>query len=213
MIFHGDSYGSVIFLARTPGGSQPWYKIFIKADIFEDDDNLIPNVTEKKIVFIKVRKDGGDGSYLFRSLPVYLSEGLYRAKVEIEDELTWHSFVVLSRQQQKQDPQTNNGKIVVSGEFLETPSSLSTKIEVTDILTGDILEKGVTVSILHKGAWIDLEASEALFTGGVYKFRIRHEDYYTKIFSLLIRENQDTLIIKAGLVPLTGIDSPEPENK
>ncbi len=210
VIFHGDSYGSVIFLARTPVGFQPWYKIFIKADIFQDDDNLIPNVPDKRIIFIKVREDRGDGSYLFQSLPVYLTEGLYRAKVEIEDELTWHSFIVLSRQQQKQDSQTSKGKIVVSGEFQETPSFLSTKIEVSDILTGDLIEKGITVSILHKGIWIDLEESESLFTGGIHKFRIRHEDYNTKIFSLLIRENQDTLIIKAGLVPLSGIDSLEP---
>jgi serine/threonine-protein kinase len=207
VIFHGDSYGSVIFLARTPVGSQPWYKIFIKADIFQDDDNLIPNVTDKRIIFIKVREDGGDGSYLFRSLPVYLPEGLYRAKVGIEDELTWHSFVVLSRQQQKQNPKTSNGRIIVSGEFLEKPSSLSTKIEVTDILTGDLIETGVSISILYKGVWIDLAESEDLITGGVHKFRIRHDEYNTKIFSLLIRENQDALIIKAGLVPLSGIDS------
>ncbi len=209
-ILRGDKYGSVIFLARTPVGSQPWYKIFIKADIFYDDDNLIPNVTDKRIIFIKAKDDEGDGSYLFRSLPVYLSEGLYRAKVEIEDELTWHSFVVLSRQQQKQDPQTSNGKIVVSGKSLEIPSSLSTKIEVTDILTGDLIEKGVSISISYKGVWIDLSESEDLITGGVHKFRIRHNEYNTKIFSLLIRENQDTLNIKAGLVPLSGIDSPEP---
>ena len=206
VIFSGNRYGSVIFLARAPGGSQPWHKVFIKADIFYDDDNLIPNVSDKRIIFMKVRGDGGDDSYLFRSLPVYLPEGAYRAKVEIDDELTWHSFAVLPRKQQKKDSQTRNGKIVVSGEIRSIPSPLTAKIEVTDILTGDLIEKEVIISILHKEKWIDLKESEALYTGGVYKFRIQHKDYNTKIFSLLIRENQDTLIIKAGLVPLTETD-------
>ena len=203
LIFSGDRYGSVIFLARTPGGSQPWYKVFIKADIFYDDDNFIPNVPGKRVVFMKVREVGVDDSYLFRSLPVSLPEGNYRAKVEIEDKLTWHSFAVLPGKLQKQNPQTSNGRIVVSGEFPEKPSILSTEIEVTNILSGDLVETGVSISILYKEVWIDLADSEDLFTGGVHKFRIRHEDYNTKIFSLRIRENQDTLIIKAGLVPLT----------
>ncbi len=206
VIFHGDKYGSVIFLARTPGGSQPWYKVFIKADIFYDDDNLIPNVPDKRVVFMKVREDGGGGSYLFRSLPVYIPLGAYRAKVEIENELIWHSFVVQSRRQQTQDPQTKSGKIIVSGHSLDTPSLLSTRIEVTNIITGNPIETGTTISISYKGMWIDLSESEDLFTGEVHKFRIRHKDYNTKIFSLLIRENQDTLIIKAGLVPLTETD-------
>ncbi len=203
VILHRDTYGSVVFLAKTPGTLQPWYKIFIKAEIFYDDDKLIPNVPDKRVIFIKTSVDKGDGSYLFRSLPVYLAEGLYRAKIEIEDELTWHSFTVLSRQQQKRDPKTSNGQIIVSGSPLKKPSLLSVEIEVTDILTGDLIKEGVIVSIMYKGAWINLDESEVLYSGEVHRFRINHKDYNTKIFPLKIRENQNTLIIKAGLIPLS----------
>ena len=205
-VINSKSYGAVVFSVRVPEGTQPRSKIYIKADIFLDDDESIPEVPHKGIIFRKVKEDGESESYLFRSLPVYLPRGAYRAKVEVEDELSWHSFVVQSRQQQKQNPQTKNGKIVVSGQSREAVSSLSVKIEVIDILTGNILEKGVAVSILHKEVWIDLAKSDDLFTGEVHKFRIRCEDYNEKIFSLRIRKNQDTLTIKAGLVPLIETD-------
>ena len=124
-IINSKSYGAVVFSVRVPEGTQPWNKIYIKADIFQDDDKSIPEASYKGIIFRRVKEDGESESYLFRSLPVYLPKGAYRAKVEVEDELNWHSFVVQSRQQQKQNPQTKNGKIVASGQSREVVSSLS----------------------------------------------------------------------------------------
>jgi hypothetical protein len=203
-IFHSKSFGAIVFSAKIPGATQPWNKVFINAEIFQDDDNLIPEVWNKKIIFRKIQSDVEEGIYIFRSFPVFLPKGAYRAKVEIEDELHWHSFIVLPEGIQKFDPFISNAMVVSSGRTTETSSPLSFKIEVSDILTGNDIKNETEISISRNGIWVELTDFENLLTGKVYKFRLQHENYQSKIFSLRIKDDQNILRIKAGLVPHPG---------
>lgn len=203
-IFRSRGYVPVIFESEINGSTQPLKKIFINAEIFKDDNKIIPKAWDKKILFRKIKSDKETGTYLFQSLPVFLPHGAYRAKVEIEDELSWHSFIVLSDGEYKFDPLYLEAMIVRSGQRDANPSSLQLKIEISDIYTGIDLTTESTISISLNGVWVDISEYENLLNGAVYKFRMQHKDYYSKVFSLRINDDQNILRINVGLVPLTG---------
>jgi len=203
-LLHPHNFGSVIFSVRVQGGIQPRNKIFIKTDIFHDDGKSIPEVLNRKIIFIQ-RGAGHKGeSYLFRSLPVYVRQGAYRAKVEIEDTLTWYSFIVLPRDRQKLKYTTREGKIIKIDRLGTQQVITNVKINITDILTGQTINRGNSISLYRKGQWVDMDHAGPLITGGVYIFRIKNKLYFTKVFPLKIRTGQDNLEINAGLLPLPG---------
>ncbi|MEA1911651.1 MAG: serine/threonine-protein kinase, partial [Spirochaetota bacterium] len=205
-LFRKGSYNPVIFSVETTGKTQPWNKIFINAKIFEDDNNKIPKIWDRKIIFRKVKGNNEDGTYIFRSLPVYLPYGSYRAKVEVEDELYWHSFVVTSGKNKKFDPFISKAIQIHSGQGKGLIFPLSYTMDIRNILTGDPVKNGINLSISRNGNWVEIKESETLMTGSVYKFRIEHEDYYSKIFSLNIKNDQNILRIEAGLLPITIAD-------
>lgn len=212
-LLHPHNFGSVIFSVSVPGGIQPRNKIFIKTNIFHDDGKSIPEVLNRKIIFIKRGTGREDGSYLFRSFPVYVRQGAYRAKVEIEDTLTWYSFIVLSRNRQKLKYTTREGKIIKIDRRGTQQLITNVKINITNILTGQTISRGNSISLYRKGQWVDMEHAGPLITGGVYIFKIKNKLYFTKVFPLKIRTGQDNLEINAGLLPLPGSLSLTKEKK
>jgi eukaryotic-like serine/threonine-protein kinase len=202
-LFRNRTYDPVIFSVQSTTETQPWNKIFINAEIFEDDNNLIPKAWDKKILFRKIQENKIDKTYSFRSLPVYLPHGSYRAKVEIEDELYWHSFVVIPGKNKKFDPFMTKIIQIHSGQEKGLKVPISYTIDIRNILTGDPIKDRVGLSISSNGNWVEINDSETLMTGSVYKFRIEHEEFYSKIFSLRIKDDQNILKIQAGLLPLS----------
>ncbi len=200
-LFRNGSYNPVIFSVETTGKTQPWNKIFINAEIFDDDNNKIPKTWDRKIFFRKIKENKNEETYKFRSLPVYLPYGSYRAKIEIEDELYWHSFVVISGKNKKFDPFISKAIQIHSGSEKGLAFPITYTIDIRNILTGDPLKNGINLSISRNGNWVEIKDSETLLTGSVYRFRIEHEDYFSKIFSLKIKDDQNILRIKAGLLP------------
>lgn len=192
-LFHPKNYKPVFFSVRVPGGVQPANRIFIKTDIFRDDNRKIPEVENRKIIFRKSKSSGNGGAYLFHSLPVYLQSGAYRAKIEIEDTLNWYSFVV------------NSDRVTISINKTDIPpSKVRVSVQIADILDGKSITKGNSIFISRNGKWERFENNELIESGTVSRFRIENPLYYTKIFALRIKEGQDTLNIEAGLVPLPG---------
>jgi len=200
-LFRSGSYEPVIFSVKESSGIQPVNKIFINAEIFEDDNDLIPKAWDRKILFRKIKDNKEEGTYTFRSLPVYLPHGSYRAKVEIEDELYWHSFVVIPGKNKKFDPFISKAIQVYSGQEKDLTFPISYTFDISNILTGDPIKEGVKLSISKNGNWVEIDDSETLMTGSVYKFRIEHKVFYSKIFSLKIKGDQNILRIEAGLLP------------
>ncbi len=200
-LFRSGSYDPVIFSVQTTAETQPWNKIFISAEIFEDDNNLIPKVWDRKILFRKIKENKTDGTYTFQSLPVYLPHGSYRAKVEVEDELYWHSFVIIPDKNKNFNPFVSKAIQIYSGKDRGLTLPISYTVDIRNIITGDLLDDSVELSISRNGNWVELNDSEILMTGSVYKFRIEHEDYFSKIFSLRIKDDQNILRIEAGLLP------------
>lgn len=203
-ILRAKSYGAVILSVEVPRGNQPPGKIYIQADLFVDDDQDIPDFSDGRFLF---RREKGEEErwYRYRSLPVYLPRGAYRAKIQAEDRLTWHSFIVEPRDRQKQSPATERGLVIRAGTRATGPQPLNVKVEVSNILTGRVLERDVLAEVFWKGSWIPLAEAEEMTTGGVYNFRIGHPDYSAKIFSLRIGEEQKALDLKAALVPKPGM--------
>ena len=201
-IFRSKNYSPVVFSIDAAGITQPSNKIFINTEIFEDDNDLIPKIWNKKIFFRKLKNNSENNTYKFHSLPVYLPDGSYRAKVEIEDELYWNSFIVTNDKTKKLDPLISNAIIIHSGQKGISKFPISYTINIRNIITGVQIKKGNHLSISKNGVWKDLSDSETLYTDSVYKFRIEHKDYYSKIFTLRIKEDQNILRIDAGLLPV-----------
>ncbi len=199
MLLHPSTYNSVAFSVFVPFGAQPPDKIYIKAGLYKDDNKQIPSVSDRRVIFLytKLKKSG---RYRFSSIPVYLPAGAYRAKLEMEDSVSWYSFLV--------NPKGSSGKksgtvILVNripAEHLETIVS----VKALDTVSNRRILDGTSVFLSQRGRWIPMKDSVKLAGGNVYKFMIKHEAYYPKIFSLKIGTGQDILNIKAGLVPLPG---------
>ncbi len=193
VLLHPKSYEPVLFSVRVPTGVQPGNRIFIKTDIFRDDNRKIPEVENRRIFFRRITTPGNGSGYLFRSTPVYLQRGAYRAKIEIENTLNWYSFVV------------NSDKVSININKTDIPpSKVRVSVRVKDILNGKTITKGNLIFISRNGKWERFGNNEILKSGSVSRFRIENPLYHTKIFALRIKEGQDTLDIEAGLVPLPG---------
>jgi serine/threonine-protein kinase len=198
------SMGSVVLTASVPDTGQSPLTVSVMAGLFrKSGDNWVP-VENLPVIFIPEKIKSLHG---YRSLPVYLPEGLYRCRIVMEDELYWSTFVVLPRKLQKKNPSTRRGLHISTGYPVPAKRPVTVIVQARDAVTGESLDDPSRIRILDGGEWRRLENPEMLPVGSVQTFKVECDGYDTETFKVDITGRQGVLVFKAGLVP-QGADRP-----
>jgi len=207
-LLHPGSYGGVVFNIRMSNIVQPANKIFINATIYKEGKKLI-RIENRRIIFRRVRKKGNRKSYYFRSFPVFVRTGSYRAKLNIEDSLNWYSFVVSSEGHR---PNLSRKRVINIDKYPTEQVPVTVNIKPINIITEEPITDFINIDLYQKGKWVNITEAGPIFPGEIYSFRVRGKMYYTKYFSTMIKKGQRDLDIIIGLVPIPGILILEREN-
>ena len=202
-LLSSSTYGALRIQLKIPKTNKEVNDLFVKAFLFQDDNNEIPDVPAN----IKFKlKDETESSYILESNRLYQPSGDYRIKVKFESELFWSSFFL--------NPISST--IDLSGgskiQFLNLeadaiqPQPFRIQTEILDYSTGlDITgETNITVYLNKKWQLLS-NVKEPLISGQVYQFRFEKENYLMKEFSLRIDQYQNVLDLSTRLVPESGV--------
>ena len=151
------------------------------------------------------RGSPGRGSRWSRAR-VYLPAGRYRLKMSVDGELTWLSFFLAPRDEQRRRFDT------VEGERIEVPLGavgglpLSVRFKVHDVRTGADLTGTTSASVARGNEWVALtpDVEAGLRSGSAYRFRFERLGYLPQIYNLLVRPNEIRLSLDVALVPVAG---------
>lgn len=175
----------------------------VKAYFFDESDPNLPEVKGSRRDFkrsdgIVTRGRGGKtvsasskSNVKYLSIkPVYLRDGLYRAKVLIGPYVMWSSFAVSG---EPCNLNFDNLQRAVRPVTLQTRSF--------DALTGEALTARTRFTVLHNGKYVPFESvpQRELVNGRIMKIRAECAGYRTKEFSMIIDWYQDSLFVSAGL--------------
>lgn len=199
--FAPERYGELRTALRVPKAGVSADDLAIKARLFMDDGDAMPELKDAVAALRLVPGDASDPYLSFEADPAFLRPGFYRIKIVAGGRVLWESFRLPSIAEAGEDGAT---EIRLRLEE-EPPRPLSVSASATDAIDGSDLSRRALVSVLRHGAWVPLSElpPDALATGAVHKFRISAEGYRPATFSLLIGNGQDELRLNAALVPVS----------
>ncbi|PKL25123.1 MAG: serine/threonine protein kinase [Spirochaetae bacterium HGW-Spirochaetae-3] len=199
--FIPDRYGELRTGLRIPKAGIAPDDLSVRARLFLDDGDAMPELTDARVELRRVPGDASDPYLSYEADPEFLKPGLYRIKVVAGGRVLWESFRVPSIAEAGED-----GATELRLRLEEEPARpLSVRTSARDAVDGSDLSGRASVTVLRYGSWVALSElpPEALSTGAVHKFRISAEGYRPATFSLLIGNGQDELRLNAGLVPVS----------
>ena len=179
---------------------------FLPASVFfyENDGNKIPNVIDVlngktcRRTFNEIQESSNSKKNIlnkkYKSPPVYLRPGNYRAKIVIGPYIYWKSFEVSGKDLNIKYDFLKNMKRTVK----VMPHAYNSK-------TGEEITSSVKVYVLsEKNAWILLEdyPPEKLTGGKIYQFKFVADGFSQEQFGLKLDWYQDELFIAANLTPV-----------
>ncbi len=226
--FLADRYGALVTAVRVPPGYKEPEDIEARALLYsEQGGDLLPGpvlelsapppggpaaegLLGKLVAFASpvgsaaAPRIPGQG-FTMESPRVYLPAGRYRLKMSVDGELTWVSFFLPPRDEQRRHFDT------VEEERIEVPLSavgglpLSVRFKVHDVRTGADLA-GTAASVARGNDWVALtpEVEAGLRSGSAYRFRFDRLGYLPQIYNLLVRPNETRLVLDVALVPVAG---------
>ena len=179
---------------------------FLPASVFfyENDGNKIPNVIDVlngktcRRTFNEIQESSNSKKNIlnkkYKSPPVYLRPGNYRAKIVIGPYIYWKSFEVSGKDLNIKYDFLKNMKRTVK----VMPHAYNSK-------TGEEITSSVKVYVLsEKNAWILLEdyPPEKLTGGKIYQFKFVADGCSQEQFGLKLDWYQDELFIASNLTPV-----------
>lgn len=198
-----EEYGSLSFRVIVDENYKAPEDYYIRGHLFTDTGDNAAETDIAPLRFTPLRSTDGK-NLIFRSRKLYLPEDEYRIKLQIENTLHWKSFYLEPRSVQKKNINTKNGRVL---EFHSGgPRALPLQIDffVQDRATWENITDRSRIEVEIDGrrlSW-SREVADELKTGRVYRFHFEAPGYEPKIFSLLIRPEQHTLILNPRLVPI-----------
>lgn len=201
-LLSSSTYGALTVQIKIPKLNKDPDDIFLKAYLFEDDNNVIPDVP----VNIKFKvKDETESSYILESNRIYQLSGGYRLKVKYENELFWSSFFLNPISLTEELSGGSPLQIVQLEASIVAVQPFDVEVNVFDYSTGQNITEKTDISVYKDKKFVPLsESVDYLISGKVYRFYFEKKDYYSKEFSLRIDPYQNILQISARLVPLSG---------
>ncbi len=197
-----SSHGALVVQVKIPKSGKEFKDFYLKAQLFNDDNNEIPEIESK----IRFRiKDETKSYFILESNKLYQPAGDYRVKIKYENKLFWNSFFL--------DP-INRTKRLSGGSKIQVeqieagviqPGELLVNVAVYDYSKGGIITDKTKTTVKINDKWISLsDYSEKFISGKVYYFNFQNPDYYSKRFNLKIDHYQSELIISTKLIPKEG---------
>ncbi len=200
-----NEYGALIVAANVNATYKDPEEIFLKPMLYREKGNALTEV--QGIDFglhpgVSKTKD----TFVIESKKLYLPEGRYRLKVNLEGQLSWTSFALSPRTVQKQLLATVDCQKIVLTQGTGFPLPLQVRYAVKNSLTGADISGTASLLIFLNGKWLawGVPATEGLTSGTTYKFRVEEEGFYSKDFSLIVKPYQSYLTLDVGLVPHFG---------
>ncbi|MEM5948058.1 serine/threonine-protein kinase [Spirochaetia bacterium 38H-sp] len=202
-------YGGFNLVVRVPAVINNPDDLFIKANLFIDDNKDIPPAPYPYIKLDLDKEQSDTRTLVYKSKNIYISPGIYRIKLAVDSRIYWQTISLRPFSSYTEKKKTQN---IIIDLMSPVPRPLTVHTKVEDAITERPISDA-KIEVLHAGRWKNLaEIKEGeLFTGQVYKFRAMAEGYYTENYSLLIRPGQDLLYLNARLVPIPAklsIDGP-----
>lgn len=196
-------YGAIELQLRIPKTLLDLDDVHLRAQVFLNDGDTIPELKDATPVFKPASTAEADPFHSFITGPLYLSPGNYRVKISSGVDVFWESFTVSSFKDMRSesDPvQILNYRL---GDHEARP--VTVHMDSYDVISGSSLQDIARYSVFYKGRWILLSEvpEDAILSGSVWRFKVDADGYTSEVFSLLIAKLQDTLMIRAGLMPLT----------
>lgn len=190
-------YTPVVLTMKIPEVASPASKISAQA-VFFKYGTKIEQVKDSERVFIEgsVSKNGITSSRLgsknknYIIKPVFLSPGIYRAKIVIGSCVWWKTFTVGSKEE-----------IIEVDNFTKLTRPINSVMKAFDGTTGKDISSQTKFTVLYKDKWVALESvpAEKFNSNNVWKFKAECDGYEEEIFSLLIDWYQDTVYCNFNL--------------
>ena len=190
-------YTPVVLTMKIPEVASPASKISAQA-VFFKYGTKIEQVKDSERVFIEgsVSKNGVTSSRLgsknknYIIKPVFLSPGIYRAKIVIGSCVWWKTFTVGSKEE-----------IIEVDNFTKLTRPINSVMKAFDGTTGKDISSQTKFTVLYKDKWVALESvpAEKFNSNNVWKFKAECDGYEEEIFSLLIDWYQDTVYCNFNL--------------
>lgn len=190
-------YTPVVLTMKIPEVASPASKISAQA-VFFKYGTKIEQVKDSERVFIEgsVSKNGVTSSRLgsknknYIIKPVFLSPGIYRAKIVIGSCVWWKTFTVGSKEE-----------IIEVDNFTKLTRPINSVMKAFDGTTGKDISSQTKFTVLYKDKWVVLESvpAEKFNSNNVWKFKAECDGYEEEIFSLLIDWYQDTVYCNFNL--------------
>lgn len=201
-ILSSSTHGALRIQLKIPRINKDINDLFVKAYLFIDDNDQIPDVP----AVIKFHlKDETETSFILETNKTYQLSGNYRVKIKFESELFWSSFFL--------NPISYNLRLsggakvqilnLEARQLESQPFKINTA--VFDYATGRDITDEVESKVKINKKWYSVhDASDLFQSGKVYTFVFKKENYHTKEFSLKIDKYQNVLDLSTKLVPLGG---------
>ncbi|MBN1518517.1 MAG: serine/threonine protein kinase [Spirochaetales bacterium] len=192
------SYGLLRLELRVPRDGRPADDIFLRARIFIDDGDELPELEVSPVELEVAPTEDADPYHSFASEDLFLPPGAYRIKLAVGGSVLWESCELPALAK----PEGKEGITLHYRLDEEAPRPLRVTATARDALTGAQLEH-VKLSVLVDGIWLAQGALPAgwLTTGAVRHFRVYADGYAPQAFSLRIAPDQDRLTLLASLRP------------
>jgi serine/threonine-protein kinase len=197
-----DEYGALQVAVRMPRGEKSPDEAYIAAQLFHDDGEEIPAVTDASVRFTLDPLQSTEETFVMRSQKLYLPAGAYRVKVMAEQDLVWRSLFLQPRSMQREGAIGEARRISVNA--LPPPAlPLNLRFRATNRATGERISVPFEIDYRAGGRWVELtrELREDMRTGTVHRFRFRAEGFYREDYSLMVQPYQSDLLVEADLTP------------
>jgi hypothetical protein len=200
-----NEYGALVVAASVNASYKDPDEIFFKPMIYRDKESGLTPVNDVEFVMHQVATKSKD-TFVIESDKVYLPEGRYRLKVNLEGQLSWTSFALSPRTEQKKLLATLEAQRIVLQQGTGFPLPLQVRYSVKNSMTKADISGSASLSIYLNGRWLPWGVSdtEGLTSGATYKFRVEVDGFYPQDFNLIVKSYQSFLSLDAWLVPHAG---------
>ncbi len=187
-------------------------ELFIKSMVYSESKGKLKQLTDVQFNFQKLDTDKKAYYERLVSDKVYLKAGGYMLLFYIENEQYRQNFYLAPRSLQK-----SRHEMMEARQFnfsVDTPPRLPVKLvyRLTDRQSGRPLsQQNDAISVFSKKRWINWQdfvqsesQSEKFKSGNRFRFRFKHEGYYTAFSNVTIQPEQNILKLNMSLAPLPG---------
>jgi eukaryotic-like serine/threonine-protein kinase len=189
-----DRYGALQAVVRVPAGYKDAAEVAASAVLYREQGGEL--VKHAVLSF-------GAAAGTLESARIYVTPGRYRLKVSADGEVTWASFAVDPRTEQRKSLDTIAGRRVEVDLAADRSLPVAVRATVRDSRTGADLTAGTSILVAGGAGWAPLPAE--LRSGTAYQLRFERQGYQPQVYALLLRPNESRLTLDVALVPMPGM--------